>query len=187
MGTDQVPQGFLQFGLENLQSWSLQSLSRQSIPMLDFPNGEKVFPYVQSKPFLFQFMPIVSYHPATYGFKKPDSVLLITSSKTSFYSIWEEPQVLNLDMHYVLGWGGTEARLLSAGLWLDTSNSESPPKCSDSCCNSNLLKIINGFNRSYEPRAQGQVCMWPIVNISENNSSKASPKVWWYPFWYGWS
>lgn len=82
--------------------------------------------FFHSKPFFFQFMPVVSYHPATYRFKKPGSILLLASSKTRSYLIQEEPQGLNLHMPYVLGWRGTETRLQSVGLWLDKSKSESP-------------------------------------------------------------
>jgi len=43
-------------GLENLQGWRLHSLSGQ--PLLDRPGGEKVSPYTQSEPLLFQLMPV---------------------------------------------------------------------------------------------------------------------------------
>lgn len=45
-------------GLENPQGWRLHNLSEQSVPLLYFPHGEKVSPYIQSKP-LFPFMPVL--------------------------------------------------------------------------------------------------------------------------------
>lgn len=47
----QVAQGFILFGLENLQG--LQVLSGQPAPLLGCPQGEKVFLSIQSESLLF--------------------------------------------------------------------------------------------------------------------------------------
>lgn len=48
-----LSEGFVQSGLENLQGWRLHHLFKQSVPMLDCPHHEKVFPYVQLEVFFF--------------------------------------------------------------------------------------------------------------------------------------
>jgi len=47
-------------GLEGLQGQRLHSLSGQPATMFDFPNGEEIFPYTQSKPHLFPFCCLLS-------------------------------------------------------------------------------------------------------------------------------
>lgn len=43
------------------------------------PHREQVPPYVRSKPLLFQYMPIVSLHPATHPCEEPVSSISVTS------------------------------------------------------------------------------------------------------------
>lgn len=43
MKSDTVTQSFIQSGLENLQGYYLAG---QPVPLRDYPNGEKGFPYV---------------------------------------------------------------------------------------------------------------------------------------------
>lgn len=57
MSSDQVAQGFIHWGLENLQGWRWYSVSGQPVPLLEC---EKILPHIQSELLLFQFMPIIS-------------------------------------------------------------------------------------------------------------------------------
>lgn len=62
MGSDWVIQRLNQAGLESLQRRRWPKISGQPAALLGCPHREKVFPYTQSKPFLFCLFPVVP-HP----------------------------------------------------------------------------------------------------------------------------
>lgn len=63
MGSDCVPQGCIQLGLEVFKGWRLNEFSGQSVLMLDcweFVHGEEMFINVQTGTlFKFQFVPVI--------------------------------------------------------------------------------------------------------------------------------
>ena len=61
---DLVTQDHVQTAFEYLQGWRLRNLSGQRVPALSHPDSKKVFPDVQRKPPVFQFVPI-AFGPVT--------------------------------------------------------------------------------------------------------------------------
>lgn len=97
---DQLAQGFMQSGLENVRGWRLHSLSRQTILVSSGVFGEKKL-YVLSDPLFFQFMPSVSFCHHTPLWRAwlssvGTSRLLFVHPKTAFSPGWTKPSSLSL-------------------------------------------------------------------------------------------
>lgn len=77
LGIRQAAQSFIQSGLENLQGQRWQNLTSYIAGLSSW--RKRFFPYLQSKPLLFQLMNIVSHPSTTHCCEKPGSIFLMTS------------------------------------------------------------------------------------------------------------
>lgn len=78
---NQVAQGFILSGLENLQGWRLHNFSGQTAPLLDCPHDEEDFPKSTLNLCRFNLSPLSLIIPPTiHPGEKPGSTILITSS-----------------------------------------------------------------------------------------------------------
>lgn len=76
MSSDQVAQGFIHWGLENLQGRRWYIFSGQSVPLL---KCETVLPHIQFEALFFQVLPVVSYTPTVLRHEEPVSLFSITT------------------------------------------------------------------------------------------------------------
>lgn len=79
VSSDQAAQGFTKSSPENPQGWALPKWSGALFHCLVVLRVKFGFPYIQSEPFLFQFMPIVSCPPAMHDYQEWGSIFSVTS------------------------------------------------------------------------------------------------------------